>query len=284
MKTDSTPNMATGSGTKPGLADGFTLIELLVVIAIIAILASMLLPALSRTKSQAQILKCLNNLRQIGFGAKMYVNDNRDTFPPVDAAQLAGLPTDANAVYFGVCMGGKDPTPALAADGCAYATNRPLQKYVPAVQAFRCPADKGQEYPLTGGISWKPTDWDALGCSYRFNGVIHPDPSQLRQVADDYDHNLCGKKENWVPDPARFIMLHEAPAYAWARQFYHWHFATGKTTVTEAQLAGDPQRFISPVVFVDGHAKTHDFTMALKQPFPIEPTANWIWYKPSSPW
>ena len=157
----------------------FTLIELLVVIAIIAILAAMLLPALSKAKNRAQQAIDLNNNKQILTAMIMYTTDNREGMPDSGWSNPAGTIT---CWAYGVAAPGTTVPGGAGGTAGQYAIDLPNQ-----LNALKA----GQLYPVAQGfkIYMCPADQVGLGvfynrkiqfCSYSWNGAVNEYKSGIR--------------------------------------------------------------------------------------------------------
>jgi prepilin-type N-terminal cleavage/methylation domain-containing protein len=201
----------------------FTLIELLTVIAIIAILASMLLPALAKAKRRALDAKCLSNLRQSGVAMNVYLIDFRDRMFWGDIGNLSEITT--NGMEWFVWAGRTNANKNLLQDNLFNRIDRPLNHYGLTDQTVTCPRDMARQSDAT------QTTFDAVGNSYLFNcGGF---PSELGTGG------LDNKKAAEVITPSKTVMFGCA-VFSEPRGSRGWH---------RTEPAGN-------ILFVDAHGES----------------------------
>lgn len=239
----------------------FTLIELLVVLAIIAILSSLLLPTLFKTKAKAQGIGCLSNLKQMTLAWTIYTDDNEQRVP-MNLGGLARADWESwvrGCLTLDVTPSPYNARPASESTDVAYLLRSPLARYGAVPGIWRCPADTstrtvdGVHLPRIRSISMNEqlgtyhpsrlveepawvTDWMTKLMVKRMTDIRNPGPAQCFVFADQREDSI--KDSHFLvhtggfreADPARFRLVSHPGSY---------HNAAGN------------------VSFADGHAETH---------------------------
>ena len=236
-----------------GKPSAFTLIELLVVIAIIAILAAMLLPALSKAKRRAQRVHCASNQRQIGLAFRFFADDNNGNFPITKGWAANGGKFWTNAYTAGG---------AWEFGGAVPESERPLNEYARNVEVFACPADRGD--PLIPAVV---SSWLAFGNSYY---VAWHDLYGVKNVTGDHIPVVYS-------DPITETTIARRPSTKIIQGDWCW---PGNRPRSDARSSvhGSVGKRSQNMLFGDGHVEFYSFPNAMDGWGYQAPDPNFLWW------
>jgi prepilin-type N-terminal cleavage/methylation domain-containing protein/prepilin-type processing-associated H-X9-DG protein len=216
----------------------FTLIELLVVIAVIGIMAALLLPALATAGNRARRITCLDNLRQINLGLRMYCDDSNDKSPTTRDMTFWTASWSSYRKLINDYVGGKaEPSPQDKLFAC------PADKFYVDLRPTPNPPISAPW--LVHASLCQQTNFDYS--SYAFNGGISNFWSIYTNII-----GIGGRKLSSIRDPTKTVLICEVPAFF----PYSWHqpgnsFSFGSVRYNNgAVLFLDAKNMVS---FVDGH-------------------------------